>query len=140
MTDSPCPYSEMEEPNWAEAGVTAADELADAHQYWRTIVDELRGQQTLAEANRHAIIRLVLAMLVYEQAQKQVMRHGPIIEAPKTKVPMQNPAISIANKQLGIIAKLEADLGITVTKRLSASKGKIAKKGGPKNTGGGVEF
>lgn len=130
MTDCPCPPAEMEEPDWAEAGVKPAD-LADARRYWATIVAELSGQQTLAEANRHAIIRLVLAMMIYEQAQKRVVRDGVIIEAPKTKVPMQHPALSIANKQLGIIAKLEGDLGITVIKRQSAAKGKVAGKKKP---------
>lgn len=136
MADCPCPPGEMEEPDWAEAGVKAADQ-DDARQYWATIVAELNQQQTLAEVNRHAIIRLVLAMLVYENAQKRVVRDGPIIEAPKTKVPMQHPALSIANKQLQIIRQLEGDLGITVIKRAAAAKGKVPSRGGRKKAGGG---
>lgn len=139
MTDCPCPPGDMLEPDWAEAGVPDA-ERDDAHRYWLTIVAELTQQQTLAEANRHAIIRLVLAMLLYEQAQTKVVREGVIIEAPKTKVQMQHPALSIANKQLAIIRQLEGDLGITVIKRQSAAKGKVPAKGKKKPGGGGIEL
>lgn len=140
MTDCPCPPGDMLEPDWAEAKVPEADR-DDAHRYWLTIVAELTQQQTLAEANRHAIIRLVLAMLVYEDAQKQVMRDGTILEAPKTKVKMQHPALSIANKQLTIIRQLEGDLGITVIKRQSAAKGKVPAKGKKKPGGSdAIEF
>lgn len=140
MTDCPCPPGDMQEPDWAEVKVPES-ERDDAHRYWLTIVAELTQQQTLAEANRHAIIRLVLAMLVYEDAQKQVMRDGTILEAPKTKVKMQHPALSIANKQLNIIRQLEGDLGITVIKRQSAAKGKVPGKAKKKPGGGdAIEF
>jgi P27 family predicted phage terminase small subunit len=113
----------MQEPDWAETGIPAKD-IPDAKRYWRTIIDELTNQQTLAEANRHAIIRLVQAYLTYEDAQERVNRDGPIIEAPKTKAKMQHPALSIANKQQQIIRQLEGDLGIQVLKRATAAKGK----------------
>jgi len=140
MTDCPCPLEGMQQPNWTEAGLTAA-EVATAAKYWATIIAELQAQQTLAEANRHMVIRLVLAMITYEEAVSQVQREGALIEAPKTKVKMQHPALSIANAQGKIISKLEADLGIVVTKRAAAAKGKVAGKGaGKKKPGGGVEF
>jgi phage terminase small subunit len=78
----------------------------------------------------------VLAMLTYEDAQEQVNHDGAVIEAPKTKVRYQHPALSIANKQGQIIAKLEADLGITVMKRAAASKGKVVGKRSVKGCGG----
>jgi P27 family predicted phage terminase small subunit len=140
MTDCLPPPNDMEEPNWTEAGLTAA-EVATAAKYWATIIAELQAQQTLAEANRHMVIRLVLAMITYEEAVSQVQREGALIEAPKTKVKMQHPALSIANAQGKIISKLEADLGIVVTKRAAAAKGKVpGKGGGKKKPGGGVEF
>ena len=140
MSDCPCPPGDMEEPDWVEAGLTAA-ERATASKYWTTIVSELQGQQTLAEANRHMVIRLVLAMITYEEATAQVQREGAIIEAPKTKVKMQHPALSIANKQGEIIRKLEADLGIVVTKRAAAAKGKVPGKGKKKPGGSdAIEF
>jgi P27 family predicted phage terminase small subunit len=140
MSDCPCPPGDMEEPDWDEAGLTAA-EAATASKYWQTIVGELQAQQTLAEANRHMVIRLVLAMITYEEASAQVQRDGAIIEAPKTKVKMQHPALSIANKQGEIIRKLEADLGIVVTKRAAAAKGRVPGKGKKKTgTSSGVEF
>lgn len=134
MSDAPVLFLE---PDWAEVQVKPA-ERATASQYWHTIVTELTGQQTMAAANRHAIIRLVLAMLTYEDAQEQVNRDGAVIEAPKTKVKMQHPALSIANKQGQIIAKLEADLGITVMKRAAAAKGKVATKRAARGDGKAV--
>ena len=131
MVDTP---DLIPEPNWAEVQLKPEDH-ATASQYWQTIIAELSSQQTLAASNRHAIVRLVLAMLTYEDAQEQVNRDGAIIEAPKTKVKMQHPALSIANKQGQIIAKLEADLGIVVTKRAAAAKGKVP---GKKATRGGA--
>lgn len=140
MSDCPCPPGDMEEPDWADAGVTDADELADARRHWRIIVDELAGQQTLAEANRHAIGRLVLEMILYERAQKLVLKEGLTVKF-KNGTSQQHPALSIANKKLALIAKLEADLGITVIKRLSASKGKVAGKAKKKPGGGdAIEF
>ncbi len=140
MSDCPCPPGEMEEPCWKEAGLTDAEAIT-AGKYWRTIIAELQAQQTLAEANRHMVIRLVLAMITYEEATAQVQREGALIEAPKTKVKMQHPALSIANAQGKIISKLEADLGIVVTKRAAAAKGKVAGKAKKKPGGsGGVEF
>lgn len=143
MADCPCPSPEMEEPDWAEVGLTPV-EAVTASKYWHTIVAELQAQQTLAEANRHMVIRLVSAMITYEEATAQVQREGAILEAPKTKVKMQHPALSIANKQGEIIRKLEADLGITVIKRQSASKGKVPSRGkkkpGSDGGGGTVEF
>ncbi len=138
MTACPETLPLFVEPDWADAKVQEA-ERETASQYWKTIVDELASQQTMAAANRHAIIRLVLAMLTYEDAQEQVNRDGAVIEAPKTRVKMQHPALSIANKQGQIIAKLEADLGITVMKRAAAAKSKVATKRKPDGgTGGGV--
>jgi P27 family predicted phage terminase small subunit len=139
MTDSPCPHSDLQEPDWAEAGLTAA-EAARASEYWATIVAELQAQQTLAEANRHAIKRLVQAYLNWESAQQQVNREGLFVDYPNgTK--QQHPALSVANKQMAVIAKLEADLGIVVTKRAAAAKGKVVKAGsGAGKSAGAIEF
>ncbi|WP_310474085.1 phage terminase small subunit P27 family [Sandarakinorhabdus sp.] len=131
----------MQEPDWAETGLTAA-EVGTASKYWATIVAELQAQQTLTEANRHMVIRLVLAMITYEETTALVQREGSIIEAPKTKVKMQHPALSIANKQLAIIRQLEGDLGLTPGKRAAAAKGKVPSRGGKKKPGGSdaIEF
>lgn len=141
MTDCPCPPEGMLEPDWAETGLTQAEGVT-ASKYWKTIISELQGQQTLAEANRHMVIRLVLAMITYEEATAQVQRDGAIIEAPKTKVKMQHPALSVANAQGKIIRQLEGDLGIVVTKRAAAAKGRVPGRGGKKKLGGGdaIEF
>lgn len=138
MNDCPCPPEGMQEPDWKETGLTEAEGVT-ASKYWATIVHELQQQQTLAEANRHMVIRLVLAMITYEEATAQVQRDGAIIEAPKTKVKMQHPALSVANAQGKIIRQLEGDLGIMVTKRAAAAKGKVPGKS-KKKPGGGIEF
>lgn len=126
--------SGLDEPDWTALFTDPAD-AASAASDWAEIVAELVGQAKLADVNGHAISRLVMARAIYENCARQVARDGPIILAPKTKVPMQHPALSIMNKQAEICTALESELTLSPRKR--ATGGKVA---GKRRAGSGLEL
>jgi P27 family predicted phage terminase small subunit len=133
-----CPESRgLDEPDWSALFSDPAN-AASARADWNEIVAELRAQNKLADVNGHAISRLVMARAIYEDAARRVARDGSVIEAPKTKVPMQHPALSIMNKQAEICTALESELTLSPRKR--ATGGKVAGKRGSGGTGGGVDL
>ncbi len=125
----------LDVPEWGTLWPDAVDQKS-AVGHWDGIVAEMRTQQKLAGENSHAISRLVIARVTYEQMARHVAQHGAMVQAPKTKVWMQNPALSIMNKQAEICAQLEAELTLSPRKR--ATGGKVATKRAAGGTGGGV--
>lgn len=133
-----CPEtSGLDEPNWSKLFSDPVD-AASAQHDWNEIVAELQAQNKLADVNGHAIARLVMARAIYEQAARRVAADGSIIEAPKTKVLMQHPALSIMNKQAEICTALESELTLSPRKRATGGKVAGGKRGGGKS--GGVDL
>lgn len=127
-----CPETTgLDEPDW-DSLFSDEKNAASARADWAEIVAELRAQNKLADVNGHAISRLVMARAIYEDAARRVAKDGSVIEAPKTKVPMQHPALSIMNKQAEICTALESELTLSPRKRATGGKvtGKRAGKAG----------
>jgi P27 family predicted phage terminase small subunit len=121
------------EPNWRSIFGRAADRDAAAA-YWRDIVSELRSSEKLAVANAHSIKRLAVAYVMYDRSAKEVARTGPVMKAPKTKVPTYNPwwtTMSNADSQAAALEK-----ALCVSPRDRGTGAKVVKKT-PRVTGSG---
>jgi len=107
------------EPDWQ---LTDEIEIATAREHWRSIVAEMALAGTLVAENGHAIRRLVEARMIYERASNQVLEHGAIVRAPKTKTPMHSPFWSVLLKAGQACDRMEAELGLAPTHRAKATK------------------
>lgn len=113
------------EPNWTRYFGRKADREAAA-EHWRRIISEMRATEKLAVANTHAIQRLVVAYVTYDISAKAVLKLGPVIPAPKTKVLTYNPWWTTMQNAASTAASLEKELCISPRDRNSG--GKVAKK------------
>ena len=113
------------EPNWLRFFGRKADREA-ASEHWKRVVNQLRSAETLALVNTHAIQRLVVAYVQFDLAAKAVLKLGPVIPAPKTKVLTYNPWWTVQGNAAGQIEALEKQLCLTPRDRNSG--GKVAKK------------
>lgn len=109
------------EPDWSKIYSDGLD-VALAHEHWINVVSELRSAGTLAVANGHSIKRLVEFRFQYERASQQVAEVGPVIRAKRTKVPQYNPHWIVMRQADQSITYLEAELGISPTRRGKAVK------------------
>lgn len=113
------------EPNWLRFFGRKADREA-ASEHWKRVVSQLRATETLTVVNTHAIQRLVVAYVQFDQAAKAVLKLGPVIPAPKTKVLTYNPWWTVQANAAGQIEALEKQLCLTPRDRNSG--GKVEKK------------
>ncbi|HWE03160.1 MAG TPA: phage terminase small subunit P27 family [Tepidisphaeraceae bacterium] len=96
----------------------------EARNEWDRITDELDGMGLLTTADRTVIALYCQSWQRWIKAETKVMEMGEIVGAPKTKTPMQNPWLSIANKAHEQCHKMLVELGLTPSAR---SKIKIDK-------------
>ena len=113
------------EPNWRSIFGRAADREA-ASSYWKSIISEMRGAEKLAVANSHAIIRLVVAYVTFDQSAKEVVKSGPVIKAKKTGVPTYNPWWTTMSNAASQAQALEKELCISPRERGAGAK--VVKK------------
>ena len=113
------------EPKWIRFFGRKADRDA-ASEHWRRIISEMRGAEKLAVANTHAIQRLVVAYITFDISAKAVLKLGPVVPAPKTKVPTYNPWWTTMQNAASTAASLEKELCISPRDRNSG--GKVEKK------------
>ncbi len=113
------------EPNWRSIFGRAADREA-ASSYWKSIISEMRGAEKLAVANSHAVIRLVVAYVTFDQSAKEVVKSGPVIKAKKTGVPTYNPWWTTMSNAASQAQALEKELCISPRERGSGAK--VVKK------------
>lgn len=113
------------EPNWRSIFGRAADREA-ASAYWKSIISEMRGAEKLAVANSHAVIRLVVAYVTFDQSAKEVVKSGPVIKAKKTGVPTYNPWWTTMSNAASQAQALEKELCISPRERGAGAK--VVKK------------
>jgi P27 family predicted phage terminase small subunit len=106
------------EPDWESLYADIYD-IAGAKEEWGIVVRELRESGMLTVSNGHAIKRLVEFRVQYERSARHVAEHGPILAATskKAKVGQWNPHWSVMKQADEAIRSLEAELGISPTKR-----------------------
>lgn len=116
------------EPDWAQL-LPDVGERAAARAHWRAIAGEMRERETLSPANSHALLRLVLAYLVYDRCSLTVAIEGLVTE-PKADNPKAIARLSIHYKAMSEAEKtaerLEAQLGLSPGRR--GRVGKVTKK------------
>ena len=112
------------EPNWTRFFGRKADREA-ASDHWQRIISEMRGAEKLAVANTHAIQRLIVAYITFDISAKEVLKLGPAIKAPRTKVLTYNPWWTTMQNAASTAASLEKELCISPRDRNSG--GKVAK-------------
>lgn len=119
------------EPNWRGIFGRAPDREA-ASSYWKSIISEMRGAEKLAVANSHAIIRLVVAYVTFDQSAKEVVKSGPVIKAKKTGVPTYNPWWTTMSNAASQAQALEKELCISPRERGAGAKveRKVRKQSG----------
>lgn len=113
------------EPNWRSIFGRAPDREA-ASSYWKSIISEMRGAEKLAVANSHAVIRLVVAYVTFDQSAKEVIKSGPVIKAKKTGVPTYNPWWTTMSNAASQAQALEKELCISPRERGAGAK--VVKK------------
>jgi len=121
------------EPNWSRYFGRKADREA-ASEHWQRVISEMRGAEKLAVANTHAIQRLIVAYVTFDISAKAVLKLGPVVPAPKTKVPTYNPWWTTMQNAASTAAAIEKELCISPRDRNSG--GKVVKKA-TRTTGGG---
>jgi len=112
------------EPDWTRLLRRKAERVA-ASGYWQTIIDEMKGRQTLSPANGHAVKRLVMALVLYDRTLSSLVVKGTVNEPAKDNpraIPRINPYFTAAKEAAAMIAAAEVELGLTPRRRASAGK------------------
>jgi P27 family predicted phage terminase small subunit len=84
---------------------------------WRKVVDDLKAMNVLGRENGAAVELYVRNLVRMRRCEAHLAQHGPIVAAPRTGVPMQNPYLAIANRAAETVAKMAAELGLTPSAR-----------------------
>lgn len=112
------------EPDW---GVLLGnpDSSRRAAELWLVITTEMRSRDILAASNGHAIMRLVLVYLAYEDAAAEVAKAGAVMK-PKRGNPRAiariSPHFAAMREAAADAVTLEAELGLS-----PKSRGRVAK-------------
>ncbi len=119
------------EPNWRLA--VAADDWAErqaeiAADKWASTIADMTRDGTISTENGSAIEMLAVQWARWKLAEAHVAKHGPIVSAPRTGVPMQNPYLSVANAAAEKVLKIEAELGLPPSMRGRVTKPERAKR------------
>jgi phage terminase small subunit len=128
--------ADIDEPNWEQlfpdeyppTNRDNSDWRDFTHREWLRITSIMREAGTLGAENRHQIQRLIMAYAMYDRAASEVIRMGPIDEAPVTDVAKANIYISIMRHADADATTAEMELGITPRRRGTVTKAKRAEK------------
>ena len=110
----------IDEPDWliefpGEAWGKRAAELAS--EKWTAAVSDMTRMRTLGPENKTALEMLAVNYARWRLSEAHLAKHGPVVAAPRTGVPMQNPYLSIANTASERVIKIEAELGLPPSMR-----------------------
>ena len=120
-------------PDW-HLLVTDPLERQSAEAHHATIVAELQLAGRWTPANAHAVLRLVLAYLLYDRSACDVIDRGVQVPSPKTGVPQYNLHFTAMTQAATTAAQLETELMISPRKRGKTPMrvAKVAGGAGPK--------
>ena len=128
------PALPIPEPEWPTTTKGyGAEAAAIASRKWHDLIELLteRGMDVVAHETQLETYALTYARMV--MAERHMAEHSPMVKAPRTGVPMQNPWLSISNKCAATLMKLDKVLQ-------PPAAGKKAKRAARQGTSGGVEF
>lgn len=78
---------------------------------WERMVPLLLGMGVLALVDRAALAGYCVNYARWVEAEEHLAKMGPIVKAPKSNVPMQNPFLSVAQNALDRMDKFGAKFG-----------------------------
>lgn len=108
----PKPHGDLRTPpDWFNADEIAGWEYAISH--------APRGM--LKRIDRAALVTFVVAENLHAQATQAVHKFGMVTRSPVKNEPMQNPYLSIVNRQAQLMLKASAELGFTPSSRSRVS-------------------
>ena len=115
------------EPDWHSLYADEMD-IASAREEWGIVLREMQESGALTVANGNAIGRLVQFRIVFSRASRNVAEAGAVMKAKRTRVPQYNPHWIVMKQSDEAIRVLEAELGISPTRRGKVTKVQRAKK------------
>jgi P27 family predicted phage terminase small subunit len=89
----------------------------EAREEWNRICDELDQMGLLSTADRPALALYVKAWQRWVKAEQKVDEFGEIVAAPKTKTPMKNIWLNVANEAYFQVEKMLGHYGLTPSTR-----------------------
>lgn len=89
---------------------------------WDAVIADLRAAHTLSREIGATVEVYVRNLVRMREAEAHVAEHGPIVNAPRTGVPMQNPYLAVANRAAKEVRSAAAELGLTPSSRGRVSK------------------
>ena len=93
-----------------------------ARQEWSRVVKELAALSAITRLDRGKLAATCVSYGRWVTAENALVETGgEIVQSPITKVPMQNPWLSVANKALEQYSKLASDFGMDPSSRTRIS-------------------
>lgn len=122
-------------------GIECPPEIVGAEAVeWRRLSRELVSLGVLTLDMRAPMERWCVNYVRWRAAEAHVAKHGAIVAAPRTGVPMQNPHLSVANAAGLVLDRLAVEFGLTPSSRTRVG-GKVPADGGKQaKTGTGRFF
>lgn len=117
--------AEIDLPKVAGEPPAPRDFQGDRLDEWRRLVADLHEAGTLGRENGAAMEIYVRNLVRMREAEEHVLKHGVIVPAPRTGVPMHNPFLTVANAAAKVVKELAVELGLT-----PSSRGRVSKIGG----------
>jgi len=104
----------------------------EARAEWHRTIADLAAMGLLGQENRTTLAVYCQAWSRMVEAEKHVAKHGVLVPAPRTGVPMVNPHLRIATAAAAEVTKLAAEFGMTPSSRTRvAGKAGASAKASP---------
>jgi P27 family predicted phage terminase small subunit len=102
--------------------VCPASITGEARAEWDRVTAELEELGTLTSSDRAILVLYVKSWERWTAAEAKITADTLMVASPKSKVPMVNPFINIANKAHEYVVKLAGELGLTPRARAIMAK------------------
>jgi P27 family predicted phage terminase small subunit len=117
----------LDAPDWAISYPDPID-IAEAEEQWRVVMADLLAAGTIADANAHAVTRLVEFRVQYRKSARHVAEHGALLKSKKAAIGQWNPHWSAMQHADARISALESKLGLDPISRGKTTKVLRGKK------------
>ena len=88
----------------------------EARKEWQRLAPELGGLGLLTRLDRGMLAAYCQAHALWVEAVSSIARYGTMVKSPNG-FPMQSPYVAVANKQVDIMVRIAAELGMTPSSR-----------------------
>ena len=88
----------------------------EARKEWQRLAKELGELGLLTRLDRGLLAAYCQAHALWVEAVSSIERYGTMIKSPNG-FPMQSPSVAVANKQVEIMVRIAAELGMTPSSR-----------------------